>query len=81
MDRAECDCYPEDKCAAIRLADLPPQQTATRQEPAYLFLTDLWVSHHFKVTNSLIYYNIGHIQHQQSDIMASNYYTVCSKFK
>lgn len=30
MDRAECDCYPEDECAAVRLADLPPQQTATR---------------------------------------------------
>lgn len=71
MDWAECDCYPEDKCAAIRLADLPPQQTATRQEPAYLFLTDLWVSHSVKVTNSIIYFNIEHIQQQHSNIIAS----------
>lgn len=72
MDWAECDCYPEDECAAIRLADLPPQQTATRQEPAYLFLTFLCASDPFKVTNSIIFYNIGHIQQQHSNIITSN---------
>lgn len=66
MDRTECDCYPEDKCAAVRLADLPPQQTATRQELACLFLTDLWILHPFTATNSLISYRIKPAQQQHS---------------